>query len=104
MPSHHLTSRSPRAPRVAIAIDRTPHAVAEMGGSTGESGPPSVATPPSDSNSANSFPSHGLGRGTPDAPGATTSMIPGKRLHATGALVRPVGTPTRPHHPAREPI
>src|SRR5205814_1594508 len=104
VPSHHFTSRSPRAPRVAIAIDRMPHAVAEMGGSTGESGPPFKTTPPSDSNSANSFPSHGLCNRTPDAPSAKTSIVPGKRLHATGALVRPIGTPTEPNHAAGDPI
>ena len=81
-----------------------PHAVAEMGGSTGESGPPFEATPPSDSNSANSFPSHGLCKRTPDAPRAKTSIVPGKRLHATGALVRPIGTPTEPNHAAGDPI
>src|SRR5206468_90319 len=55
-------------------------------------------------NTSNSVPSSGLCRRTPDAPRAKTSMIPGKRLHATGALVRPIGTPTGPNHAAGDPI
>src|SRR5207248_2138633 len=40
----------------------------------------------------------------PEAPRAKTSMVPGRLLHATGALVRPIGTPTVPNQAAGDPI
>src|SRR5437763_217828 len=94
----------PSLPRANTSSWNFPHAQAMEAAVNGISAPSGVAGQPTDSNPVQSLPSHHLCSRSPDAPSAKTSIVPGKRLHATGALVRPIGTPTEPNHAAGDPI